>query len=68
MMELAQANTNEVCKKIILGLPFDTPPSLDLIIEAYTKRAIIPEPRGKKERNIKNSCCYNISTIEQAVS
>lgn len=49
LTELAHVSANDICKRIILGLPFDPPLTLDFIIEACTKRAIVDlESRGAK--------------------
>ncbi|KAF4793673.1 hypothetical protein TURU_108922 [Turdus rufiventris] len=38
-MEVAQADANDICKKIILGLPFEQPLTVDLIIKVCTNSA-----------------------------
>ncbi|RMC19844.1 hypothetical protein DUI87_03409 [Hirundo rustica rustica] len=45
---MAQSNANDVCKRIILGLPVSPPPILDLLIETCTKRAIMDQDEQKK--------------------
>ncbi|XP_015475791.1 endogenous retrovirus group K member 113 Gag polyprotein-like [Parus major] len=39
LLEVAKNNANEVCRHIILGLPLHPPPTLEMIIEACTRKA-----------------------------
>ncbi|TRZ08355.1 hypothetical protein HGM15179_018751 [Zosterops borbonicus] len=48
IMEVAQNNANDVCKRIILGLPVSPPPTLDLLIETCTKQAILDPDEQQK--------------------
>ncbi|RMC21302.1 hypothetical protein DUI87_02163 [Hirundo rustica rustica] len=50
ILEVMQTNANDVCKRIILGLPVDPPPTLDHLIETCTKRAIIDPKDQQKDR------------------
>ncbi|TRZ06996.1 hypothetical protein HGM15179_020112 [Zosterops borbonicus] len=40
ILEVVQTNANEVCKRIILGPPVDPPPTLDLLIETYSRKTL----------------------------
>ncbi|KAF4792248.1 hypothetical protein TURU_123130 [Turdus rufiventris] len=46
--EMAQRNANEACRRVILSLPLEPPPSLAQMIEAYTRKA---EQFSAPERN-----------------
>ncbi|RMC21100.1 hypothetical protein DUI87_01957 [Hirundo rustica rustica] len=48
ILEVAQSNASDVCKRIILGLPVSSPPTLDLLIETCTKQVIMdPDEQWK---------------------
>ncbi|TRZ08252.1 hypothetical protein HGM15179_018859 [Zosterops borbonicus] len=48
ILEVAQRNANDVCKRVILGLPVNPLPTLDLLIGICMKQAIIdPEDQRK---------------------
>lgn len=47
--EMAQANANDTCKQIILTLPMDPPPSLEMMVEVCAKRAVVAEPWKRGE-------------------
>ncbi|TRZ07728.1 hypothetical protein HGM15179_019379 [Zosterops borbonicus] len=48
ILEVAQSNANEVYKRIILGIPVDPPPTLDLLSETCMKRAIMDPADQRK--------------------
>lgn len=43
ILEVVSSNTNNACQKIIMLLPSTPPPTLDLLIEECTKKAMITE-------------------------
>lgn len=49
MTEMAQANANDTYKQIILSLPMDPPPTLEMMVEVCAKRAAILEPQKRGE-------------------
>lgn len=41
IIEVAQSNADDVCKRIISGLSVSPPPAPELLIETSTKQAIL---------------------------
>ncbi|RMC18997.1 hypothetical protein DUI87_03596 [Hirundo rustica rustica] len=67
ILEAVQSNANDVCKRIILGLPVDPPPTLDLLIETCMKRAIMDPGDQRKPEKDKWRLLHDLRKINEVI-
>lgn len=63
--QIAKANANEACKRVILNLPFNPPPTLNQIIYACTTLVPINQQNLKTRENVVGTANATESTASQ---